>query len=55
MSIMSMLAALTGIWLLVSALALVALVALYAAERRGRRHDEESVAGELAPPASLSA
>ncbi len=55
MPIVSLLATLAGVWLLVSALALIALVALYAAERGGWRSGEEVAPGESAAPASLAA
>ncbi len=55
MSIVSVFAALAGVWLLVSALALLGLMALYAAERGGWRADGKTTPREPAAPASLAA
>ncbi len=55
MSIVSVLAALASLWVLVSTLALIALLLVYAAERGGWRAGEGARPGEPAARASLHA
>ncbi len=55
MSIVSVLAALTSLWLLVSTLALIALLVVYAAERGGWPAGERAGPGEPTAPTSLHA